>query len=409
MDPVTHTLAGWSLGRAGLRHVSPLAVATLVIAANAPDVDALAYLEGEYVALAFRRGWTHGVLAWVVLPVLVWAAVLLFDRTLRRWRRPAADPVRAGPLLAVATLGVLTHPLLDWLNTYGIRLLMPFDDRWFYGDALFIVDPWLWLLLAGGLFVGSAPGRTRAVGWILFWAAAGALLWWTSPPVPAWGVVVWLGGGLGLLWMRRALRKRTRRLRVERDRARTPAALPGELAPPPAEGPSGWPPRVGLALATVYVGLMIFLSARTEARVTEALVESTGTAPREVLASPRPADPLRRQLVIASAGGYHYGEDRVARGFDIDPGFLRAAPEDEVPEGALRRPDVANYLEWARFPVVEVTAAPGGSLVRVGDARYPGSAGAGSLRGITVQLPEPERSSPSAPPSGATPPSGTPP
>ncbi len=30
---------------------------------------------------------------------------------------------------------------MDWLNSYGVRLLMPFSNRWFYGDALYIVDP----------------------------------------------------------------------------------------------------------------------------------------------------------------------------------------------------------------------------------------------------------------------------
>ena len=46
---------------------------------------------------------------------------------------------------------MLTHPVLDWLNNYGIRLLMPFSPRWFYGDAVFIIDPWLWLALGGAL------------------------------------------------------------------------------------------------------------------------------------------------------------------------------------------------------------------------------------------------------------------
>jgi len=36
------------------------------------------------------------------------------------------------------------HPTLDWLNTYGMRWLMPFSGRWFYGDAVFIVDPGCW-------------------------------------------------------------------------------------------------------------------------------------------------------------------------------------------------------------------------------------------------------------------------
>ena len=34
---------------------------------------------------------------------------------------------------------------MDVLNSYGVRLLMPFSGRWFYGDALYIVDPWLYL------------------------------------------------------------------------------------------------------------------------------------------------------------------------------------------------------------------------------------------------------------------------
>jgi inner membrane protein len=43
-------------------------------------------------------------------------------------------------------------------------LLAPFDWRWFYGDAVFIVDPWLWLALGAGIWVARryrtvAPAR----------------------------------------------------------------------------------------------------------------------------------------------------------------------------------------------------------------------------------------------------------
>ena len=70
--------------------------------------------------------------------------------------------------LLLSYLGVLTHVALDWLNTYGVRLLMPFDRRWFYGDTLFIIDPWLWLALGGGVWLarrggGPAPARRALV------------------------------------------------------------------------------------------------------------------------------------------------------------------------------------------------------------------------------------------------------
>lgn len=151
MDNLTHTLAGLALGEAGLRHRTRFATATLAIGANLPDVDALIYLFGTGTdALAFRRGHTHGILALVLLPLLLTGAMLL----LHRWRpprRPGDAPMRPLALLALAALAVWSHPLLDWLNIYGVRLLMPFSDRWFYGDALFIIDPWVWLVLGFGV------------------------------------------------------------------------------------------------------------------------------------------------------------------------------------------------------------------------------------------------------------------
>ena len=148
MDNLCHTLAGAVLAEAGLRRRTPLAVPTLLIGANLPDLDAIAYLRDPLLALAVRRGWTHGVVAVVLLPVLLTGAMLAWERLApRNADRASADP---GSLLLVAAIAVLSHPLLDLLNTYGVRLLLPFSGRWFYADTLFIVEPWLWLLFGAG-------------------------------------------------------------------------------------------------------------------------------------------------------------------------------------------------------------------------------------------------------------------
>lgn len=148
-------MAGALLARAGLdrRGTLPLAATTLMLGANAPDIDILSMFAGSYAGLAFRRGWTHGPIAMVLLPVCLTALMLAWDRWVRRRgaRGAAHAPVDARATFAIAAVGVLSHPALDWLNTYGIRLLMPFDRDWFYGDAVFIIDPWLWLLLGTGL------------------------------------------------------------------------------------------------------------------------------------------------------------------------------------------------------------------------------------------------------------------
>jgi inner membrane protein len=148
-------MAGAVLARAGLdrRGTLSLAATTLILAANAPDIDIFVMFIGPYAGLAFRRGWTHGPIALMVLPLLVTGLVLVWDRLVRRRgdRGASRAPVRAGATLLIAYIGVVSHPALDWLNTYGIRLLMPFSHEWFYGDAVFIIDPWLWLILAAAL------------------------------------------------------------------------------------------------------------------------------------------------------------------------------------------------------------------------------------------------------------------
>lgn len=165
MDPITHTLAGATMARAGLDRRTPLAMATLMLAANAPDIDIAAMFVGDYTALAWRRGWTHGPIAMLVLPVLLTAAMLAWDRWMRRWRRPDAVPADPRALLLLAGIGTLSHPALDWLNTYGIRLLMPFGHTWYHGDAVFIIDPYLWVALGAGLLLPRRTvRRVRIVG-----------------------------------------------------------------------------------------------------------------------------------------------------------------------------------------------------------------------------------------------------
>lgn len=169
MDPITHTMAGAVMARAGLDREGtlPLAATTLMLAANAPDVDIFVMSLGPYVGLAFRRGWTHGPIAMAALPILLTGLMLAWDRLVRRRGERGAlrEPLIAGATLFIACIGTWSHPALDWLNTYGIRLLMPFRADWFYGDAVFIIDPWLWLLLAIALVPWRRTRRrVRIVG-----------------------------------------------------------------------------------------------------------------------------------------------------------------------------------------------------------------------------------------------------
>ena len=150
LDNLTHSLVGALLGQAGLKRKTGLAMPALIIGANLPDVDAacLFWLEGvEH--LGFRRGITHGPPALVLLPLILAGLLYGYDRwRANRGKRPEDRlPVSFKWLFLLSFIGCLTHPALDWLNVYGIRLLEPFSSQWFYGDTLFIIDLWLWLLM----------------------------------------------------------------------------------------------------------------------------------------------------------------------------------------------------------------------------------------------------------------------
>jgi inner membrane protein len=167
MDNLTHSLAGAVLGQMGLKRKTGLAMPTLIIAANLPDIDAFAVLLGGHQHLALRRGITHGPIAMLVLPLILWAAMLWFDRWQeRRGTRPDKRlPVHRGWLLALAFIGTLSHPMLDWLNNYGVRLLEPFSSEWFYGDTLFIIDVWVWAALGFGLWLSLRRERDDHLAW----------------------------------------------------------------------------------------------------------------------------------------------------------------------------------------------------------------------------------------------------
>lgn len=316
---------------AGLRRRTALATVTMVIGANLPDLDALILFTRESArGLAFRRGWTHGVLAMIVLPIIL-AAVMFgvgraLDRRRVRRRRPISrDPLRPGGLLLVAALSVWTHPLLDLLNTYGVRLLMPFSDRWFYGDTLFIVDPWVWLALGIGATVSLRRARQVPVG------AA-------SPNV-----------------MRRAER----------------------------------PARIAVGLVTAYIVAMSASSAIGRA-VVERQARAAGAAPgRRVMVAPVPIQPFTRSVVRDLGGRYEMGRlewglpPRYVPSGEPFPDGLGSTPAQRA---AREDRSVQEFLSWSRFPFAEVAAGASAPHVRFDDARY-AAPGRSSWAGVSSALP----------------------
>ena len=325
MDPVAHTLIGAALAETGLKRRSRHATATLLIGANLPDIDALAGFWGNDVSLLLRRGWTHGVLAMVVLPLLLAAAVWLWQR----WRGTddSAPQWRPRWIIALAFLAVWSHPLLDWLNTYGVRLLMPFDARWFYGDTLFIIDPWVWLLAAAGVVLARSASRGAAFGWLVLAALASVAVLGTEVASSA-VKLAWIVA-LALLV---ALRWR---------------GLPSA--------------RVAFAALLLYIGVSFGLG-----RWAEMDVRGRFPGAQQVQSNPVLGEPFAHRVVVVEADVYRI----VAENGAVHT--LPRQPPDAAVKAALAHESVREFANWMRFPHWKVDEAPDHWRVQLLDLRYQG-------------------------------------
>ena len=343
MDPLAHTLVGASLAETGLKRATPLAATTLIIGASMPDVDGLAQLVSFDVALGVRRGWTHGVLGIALLPWLLTAGVLLFDGLVRRRWKPAAPPARSGAILRLAYLSVFTHPCLDWLNTYGIRLLMPFDGRWFYGDSVFIVDPWIWLLAGSAVVLA----HTRSLSSIAAWMVPGMLLTLLVTgvnlvPVPA--KVAWCAG-LALIVGLRAWGGLQHRI--------------ASVA------------TLTLAAVVVYAGAMLAVTQLTRWRV-EHWLAARDVIPQEIMAGPVPANPFVRDVIVIDGEHYHFLEVNwlANEAIGVSGESIPREEPGSIVEAALEAPHVQGLRTWMRFPSYQVEELANGYRVVIRNVRF---------------------------------------
>ena len=223
MDNVTHTLVGALLAESAARRVPPLAsvqstirrtlfMTVMIVGSNLPDADVL-YSIGSGDKLRYlleHRGHTHTVVGALLGSALMIAACTLWQR----WRKAPLAPHDRAVLAALAVLAPLLHIAMDACNSYGIHPWWPLDDRWFYGDSVFIVEPLLWaataaplafllrsrlaraamvLILLGGLNLALATGMAMTGSIVAYVALTAIMLGvgWKAPPRAA------LAAGIG--------------------------------------------------------------------------------------------------------------------------------------------------------------------------------------------------------------------
>lgn len=137
----THTLVGLAIARTGAGRWARYGTATAIIAANLPDIDIITSFWGTAAYLDHHRGITHSIAGIPFLALLLTCAMYFFSGNF-------------GKTYAIALIAMATHPALDFLNSYGLRPFLPLSGKWYYGDLLFIIDPYIDLALLVGILLG---------------------------------------------------------------------------------------------------------------------------------------------------------------------------------------------------------------------------------------------------------------
>ena len=163
MDNLTHTLVGVLVGETVARTTAAdpngidaqtrrnIFVTLMAIGSNVPDLDFIPsrLTDSKLDYLLNHRGHTHTIIGAILLGVLLLAACEVWCRW-RHQRLSARDRIQFG---GIALLAGLLHLALDFTNSYGVHPFWPLDNRWYYGDAVFIVEPAFWAVCSPLVFL----------------------------------------------------------------------------------------------------------------------------------------------------------------------------------------------------------------------------------------------------------------
>jgi len=365
MENLTHSLVGLTAAKAGLERLSPGATALCLLAANAPDSDIFVLAFGDrWTYLQNHRGITHAIVGVAALALLL---PLTFYAVDWLWSRLRKQPprVKLKGLLIASFIVSATHPLLDWTNSYGIRFLLPWNPKWFYGDLVFIADPYLWLILGGALFLLSAKTTSGKIVWAVVAATLTVLL--VISPLSSNPANIRL---IALLWSLTLVALIVLFATGARQRWGSKIAF------------------VSFALVLVYLGMLAFVHSRVIIRASEeaaVIASENGETVAQLAAMPTLANPFRWDCVFETdRATYRFSLGLLGRQ-PVSPYVVRykKAPPALMAAVSQQRP-ARIFLGFARFPVIQL-AEPDcitRTLVQLADLRYTepgGSRGAFAL------------------------------
>jgi inner membrane protein len=373
MDNVTHAIAGLLVADATALALTPRGTEpdarlrsrlrwASAIANNLPDLDGLYthITPGRVGYLVHHRGHTHTLGVGMLLGLLSFFLLRALFRTPTNTReRPA--------LLALSLAGPWIHLGMDFSNNYGVHPFWPLHGGWFYGDAVFIIEP-LYFVIAVPALVLASRSRTLqlllgsvvligvALAWVTRFAGVGVATfltlaavgcaWLTYRLAPRQRTPFAIGGALAVTLLFFALSQVARasvKQAMLRQRPGDPVTIADMSLAPAPSNPFCW--------SAMVVG--------TRRDRYELFVATVSVAPSLISVSTCELEPTGRTLTLGVASL----ESTAGVRWDAE----WSAPLAELRELSRLSCDVRAYLKWARLPFW--LRKPGDALM-LGDLRY---------------------------------------
>jgi inner membrane protein len=166
VDTITHSLFGFIIAKSAGNTASRFTIPTCILAANAPDIDIVVWpFWGLYPYIHHHRGITHSLIGILGLGLLIPAMFWLL-KYIVSWIRKTSIDFNIIFLVRMSLIASASHLVLDWTNNYGIRPWLPWDSSWYFGDLIFIIDPWLWLIFGSSAFLLSSTSKLIKWSWL---------------------------------------------------------------------------------------------------------------------------------------------------------------------------------------------------------------------------------------------------
>jgi membrane-bound metal-dependent hydrolase YbcI (DUF457 family) len=155
VEPVTQALTSLVVARAGQRRLPRYGTAIILTAGVAPALDYASYFGGARAFLRLHRAVLHSIPGGVFVACATAAVFVAMDKRRGRGeaKADAKPPLRFGPALIAALVGVAVHVLLGVASGVGVSLFWPFSARRYAWNLLMDLDPWILIFLLAGLLI----------------------------------------------------------------------------------------------------------------------------------------------------------------------------------------------------------------------------------------------------------------